>query len=67
MNNFAVCISRVIWCQPLDSSAISTMRLRATIQLVTEQVKVSDTPGAENPHFRDLQMIANDVRKAEKA
>jgi len=30
-------------------------------------VKVSDTPGAGNPHFRNLQTIANDVRKAEKA
>jgi len=31
------------------------------------RVKVSDTPGAGNPHFRDLQTIENDVRKTEKA
>jgi len=30
-------------------------------------VMVSDTPGAGNPHFRDLQTIENDVRKTEKA
>jgi len=34
---------------------------------IPNMVKVSDTPGAGNPHFCDLQMIANDVRKAEKA
>jgi len=30
-------------------------------------VKVCDKSGARNYHFRDLQTIANDVRKAEKA
>jgi len=36
------------------------------MHLVIRLVKVSNRSGAGNYHFRDLQTVANDVRKAEK-